>query len=129
MNFQELLGEVQKLRIEEKRSASDDYLEVVIARTALASLHQSLTAYFGKPLKAEGHHACGEATRWAKAYGGVREDQTLYCLREEAYESLALLWPWGGGERVTVKILRKPRKLQAAGGLGSFLGKLFGGQK
>ncbi len=129
MTFQELLGAIQDLRIEEKRSSTDDYLEVVVARPALASLHQILTAYFGKPLKAEGHHACREATRWAKAYGGVREDQTLYCLREEAHESLALLWPWGGGERVTVKVIRKPRQLQETGGLGSFFGKLFGGQK
>jgi len=124
MTFQELLEEIQQLKIEEKRSSSEDYLEVVVAKPAFDALLRILKTYFGEPLKPQGKHPSGEANRQAKAHGGVRGDQTLYFLKDGLQESLALLWPWGGGERVTVKIARKARPLQE-NGWGCLLGKLF----
>jgi len=104
MTFQEFLVQIQTIRIEESRAQTDEYFEAVIAKTGLDALHLLLTAYFGPPLKPEGCAPSWEASRRAKPYGGIRKDQTMYFRKDGEHSECALLWPWGSGTRITVKL-------------------------
>lgn len=125
MTFSELLAEIQKLRREEQRSLTEDYLEIVVSKDGLDPLNKVLAGYFGSPLKPEGSAPSGEANRHAKPYGGIRKDQTLYFRQAEGYSEYAFLWPWGSGTRITIKILRSRSPSPSMSPLG-FLAKLFG---
>ena len=124
MIFTELLAEVQKLERQEKRAHSDDYFEIVIVRDSLDPLHKILTAYFGAPLKPEGDTPSGEANRRAKAHGGIRKDQAMYFRQDGDLAECVLLWPWGSGSRITVKIIRSRGTSDAPGFL-SVLANFF----
>lgn len=106
MTFEELLRQMRGLRLEENRAAEADYCEVVIAKPQLEGLAAVLKEYFGAPLKPEGAQPTAEASLASAAYGGIRRDQTLYHRSGTSGQEVALLWPWGSGERVTVKIIR-----------------------
>lgn len=124
MTFQELLSEVQKLRFEEHRIQSEDYLEGVISKDSLDSLHMVLTAYFGSPLKPEGQSPSGQIQHQAAPFGGIRKDQTMYARQDGAHFEYALLWPWGSGIRITVKVVRSKGSTQSFG-LKVFFENLF----
>jgi len=125
MIFSELLAEIQKLKREEQRAQTEEYLEVVISKDSLESLNKVLSGYFGPPLKPEGHAPSGKANRHAKPYGGIRDDQTMYFRQGEGYSEYAFLWPWGNGIRVTAKIIRTEGPSPKDGGKGFFV-RLFG---
>jgi hypothetical protein len=127
MTFSEFLEEVKKVKREEQRAEEAEYLEIVISREVLASLHAVLSSYFGPPLKPEGDSPSGEANRHAKPYGGIRKDQTMYFRRDGAVSECALLWPWGSGGRITVKIIQsRNADSPPESGLSSFFGRLTG---
>jgi len=125
MTFQELLAQVETIRIEESRAHTEEYFEAVISTETLGSLHQVLTAYFGSPLKPEGQSPSGEANRRAKPYGGIRKDQTMYFRHDGESAECALLWPWGSGTRITVKISQSKDSGSGSGPL-ELLANLFG---
>ena len=124
MNFQELFASILLLKLAEKRTQTVDYLEVVVERDNLESLCKVLDAYFGIPLKPEGQLPSGKANQLAKPYGGIRQDQTMYCRQDSQHDEYALLWPWGNGIRVTAKIIQTAPSPQGYCFL-SFLGRLF----
>jgi hypothetical protein len=124
MTFQEFLSQIQTLRIEESRAQTDDYFEAVIAKANLDPLHKILTDYFGPPLKPEGQSPSWKANKQAKPYGGIRKDQTMYFHQGEEHSECVLLWPWGSGARITVKVSQSKRSGLGSGWLGS-LKKLF----
>lgn len=124
MTFQDCLTELQNIKFEESRAHTEDYFEAVISKAALDSLDRILTSYLGPPLKPEGQMPSGEANRHAKPYGGIRKDQTMYYRQDGDHSECALLWPWGGGARITVKIIRSKDPGSKAG-LSGFLAALF----
>ena len=124
MTFQDFLAQIETLRIEESRAKTEDYFEAVISTATLDPLHKILTAYFGVPLKPEGRSPSWEASRCAKPYGGIRKDQTMYFRRDGDVCECTLLWPWGSGTRITIKIIQS-KSSAAATGLMGFLANLF----
>ncbi|HOG23244.1 MAG: hypothetical protein BWY44_00509 [Candidatus Omnitrophica bacterium ADurb.Bin292] len=106
MNFQELVGEVQKIKFREIRSRTETYFEAVIPKQDLGSLETILQEHFGKPLKPAGVFAEGEAKRYSKPYGGVRHEQTMYLRKLERSFEYAFLWPWGCGTLLTIKVIQ-----------------------
>jgi hypothetical protein len=115
MTFRDFLAELQTLKIEELRAQSEEYFEAVISRTHLDPLHKILTAYFGPPLKPEGQSPSGEANQRAKPHGGIRKDQTMYFRQDGDHAECALLWPWGNGICITVKIIQSQSSVPAGG--------------
>ena len=107
MTFDECVAEIKKIPCEEKRAEKEDYTEVVVARAALVPLTLILESYFGPPLKPEGKPSSKDADRYTEPYGGILSNQTLYFRRNEKGHDAALLWPWGNGASVTVKIIRE----------------------
>lgn len=107
MTFEELLEKVKTVHCQEARAHEKDYCEVVIAKSNLDSMLSVLNGYFGLPLKPAGKKPSQDAQAYAKSHGGVYDDQTLFHRKEGACSELALLWPWGSGAAVTVKIARE----------------------
>ena len=107
MTFEELRTSIRKIAAKEISAAVDYYLEVAVAASDKAVLEEQLQNYFGPPLKPAGLAATEECDRYAGRYGGVRSHQTLYVRKEGPGTALCLLWPWGGGGTVTVKLIRR----------------------
>lgn len=107
MSFEEMITELKKVKCQEQRGEYPDYLEIVVGTTDLSGLVGPLETYFGAPLKPEGKLPNLTAMMRAKPYGGVRQNQTMYYRKEDAFTAVALFWPWGSGEMVTVKVLRE----------------------
>lgn len=112
MTFREALEKIKKLKCEEKRTQTEEYLEVVVPKETLPELHKVLTDYFGAPFKPEGQYASAEADRYSKPYGGIQKNQMLYFRKGDQGNELALLWPWGNGTLITVKVIQETAKLQ-----------------
>ena len=124
MNFREFLDEVQKIKSDEVRSRTESSLELVVSKKNLEVIIPVLEAYFGHALKPEGDRPSEESDRYSKPYGGVRQGQTLYFQKDEKGFAIAMLWPWGNGLSVTVKIIRG--RIEEIPGKKSFLSGLFG---
>jgi hypothetical protein len=106
MTFEDLLGQVDKVARQEIRAKEKDYMEIVVTKANLAAVNTTLTGYFGPPLKPEGAETTSQAAQYAKPHGGVMKNQTLYFAQKEKIIEAALLWPWGSGASITVKVFR-----------------------
>ena len=106
MDFNEFLEKVKTIQCQEKRTQTPDYVEVVVAKPHWPLMDQVLRAYFGEPLKPEGQNPSRDAEKCAQPYGRVRKNQTLYFQKNETGSHAALLWPWGSGTAVTLKIIK-----------------------
>ncbi len=107
MTFEELINQVKAVPTEELRSHDANSLEAVFSKTNLAQVISCLNAYFGKPLKPEGEAPSMEASGYAAPYGGVRRNQTMYFQTTKDQREVALLWPWGSGQEITVRMIRE----------------------
>ena len=106
MDFSSFLETVKEIQCQEKRTLTADYVEVVVTKANWESMAKVLETFFGLPLKPEGQKPSRDAENCAKAYGGVRQNQTLYFQKNETGSYAALLWPWGNGTSVTLKIIK-----------------------
>ena len=106
MTFTDLIGQVRQSPLEQLRVCTGDYLEAVVATDQMEQLNPILSSYFGHPFKPEGQPPFPEALSSTEAYGGVHDSQTLYMNTNSALKEIALLWPWGSGSAVTLKIAR-----------------------
>lgn len=99
----------RKIRHEETRRESEDYLEMVMFRESWNDLLGLFGGYFGLPLKAPGEEPGDEASRISNPYGGIAKDQVLYHAFHEEADQVAMIWPWSDGKRITVKIVQECR--------------------
>ena len=104
MTWDEMACAVKKAKLIEMRGQKDRYLEVVVAVADLAPVTDLFKAYFGVPFKSMGERSFPEADAYAGPFGGVQTGQMLYIRKIESFVQGALLWPWGDGASVTVKI-------------------------
>jgi hypothetical protein len=106
MTYTKLLEKVKKLKIEETRTDSFEMLEFVIHRDYLSQLNGILESYFDQPLKPPNEKPSRLVDKYASSYGGIRQGQTFYFRECDTVLNFALLWPWGDGILVTVKIIQ-----------------------
>lgn len=111
MTFEEMLESVKEIQCQETRAQEKDYCEVVVAETNLEPMVAVLNGYFGIPFKPASQQPSEDAQRYAEPYGGVSGNQTLFHRQTGDFSELALLWPWGSGASVTVKIARGNKSL------------------
>ncbi|MBF0485381.1 MAG: hypothetical protein HQL16_02590 [Candidatus Omnitrophica bacterium] len=107
MTFEELLSEVNKIKCEEKRGETPDYLEVVVGKAEWGKLTDILSSYWGQAFKPEGASPSREADLYSKDFGGIQKNQTMYFRKNGNGCELALVWPWGSGNSLTAKLIRK----------------------
>lgn len=104
MTFQELIAEVKRMRFEETRGEGEGYIEFVVDAASVAPLQKLFDAYFGPAFKPAGKTPSKEAVKYASQHGGIYSNQVMYYVEQDNVSYCALLWPWGNGQSVTVKL-------------------------
>lgn len=106
MTINEIFEKISVLQIKKKRSHEEGYLEVVFYRKDLDVWERELKEIMGpavKPFRTKPSEAHGKL---AKPYGGIRSNQALYQKSFHAYDVIAMIWPWGDRQHMTLKIGR-----------------------
>jgi hypothetical protein len=109
MTFPELLEQLRKLPLKEKRFDQPHYLELVILASNLKAAEAVLKQYFGEPLKKSTGEK-PEAFQFMESFGGIRSDQNLYFEEGPSYARYVAIWPWSDRNSVTLKIEEVPLK-------------------
>ena len=110
MTYQELLGELKRLNIDEIRTDTTTFFEFTINTGLSDQLQNTLESYFGIAFKPAGSRPNKDAQKVTESMGGIRENQTLYLLEEDQNLNCAMIWPWSDGQTATVKLAQYERK-------------------
>lgn len=108
MDHAALLTDIKAVKFNEIRSNTPEYFEGVIHRDTLGQLTGCLEKYFGSALKPADQAPSSEAKKAAEPYGGIWKGQTLYYCRSGQTADCAMLWPWGDGILITLKLILGP---------------------
>ena len=92
------------MELETTRMDSEDYFEAVIGKERLEGMVRVLESIFGIPAWPSGKKLLKDTEKLVKNVGGLRAGQTLYLLHGEECSAFVMLWPWQGGERITIKM-------------------------
>lgn len=111
MEFTELKKEIKGVILETLRSDSDTYLEAVIVKDEIPKLISKLEKFFDAPAWPSNAPLPAEITEAIKGCGGVMAGQTLYFWNREKDIVFVMLWPWGDGIHITIKISWQSKKL------------------
>ena len=108
MSFEELVQRLLAIPYDEERKNHPGSFEYVLSTRHLNHLYPILEEYFGKPFKPAGKPPTREAEEYARSYGGIQKNQTLYFFKRDGMENRGMIWPWNDGTRVTVKVIQGP---------------------
>jgi hypothetical protein len=103
MEFSELRKEMDVFSFDEKRSDEADYFEVVVSKPELEKITPVLEKFLGPAITSTQNLAPQQKTM-VDEMGGIMPGQSLYLRSENNQTFFAMLWPWGSGKQVTVKI-------------------------
>jgi hypothetical protein len=101
-----LLGDLSPFTVEEKRRFGEDYVEIVGRQDQWGQWEAKLSSLLGAALKPAGQKPTSEHDRVAGPWGGIQKNQTLFHQKSGPDQVVALVWPWGDGERFTLKMAR-----------------------
>jgi len=110
MNYNEFLEQIKVLEIKELREEQPEHMEFVIGTNHLNRLSSILESYYGAAYASSEEQPSKQAQKYADPYGGIRKSQTLYCLQSGEVFHCALLWPWGDGKSITIKMFQGENK-------------------
>jgi hypothetical protein len=110
MDYNDFMEQIKKIEYKELREDQPEYMEFVIATNNLKNLSPIFESYFGAPCASPEERPSKQAKKYADPYGGIRKGQTLYYLNKGKIFYCALLWPWGDGESITIKIIQDENK-------------------
>jgi hypothetical protein len=115
MKIENLVGEELSSSINEIRTSSENYEELVFFSKDISSWNSILTDKLGPPLISEEKiniESSSEeilslkkdaALKLAKSYGGISKGQTLYYGTYNSTVILIMFWPWQDKAHVTLK--------------------------
>ena len=111
MTFEELLKQIKKLPIAELRFDFPSSIEAVVRSNVTEQLQQLLNSFFGQPIKPADKAVPRELAERLEEFGGLRANQTAYCVERDGFFYYAMLWPWSDRTFITVKIEQcQPKK-------------------
>jgi hypothetical protein len=106
MRLTEVFEKLQGLEVYEKRTVTDDLVDVVFENQQAAAWHEKMASILGPALKPPGAASNSQANQLAKNFGGIRPEQTMYYKPFGEYAVLAMFWPWGNGKSTSCKMFR-----------------------
>ena len=104
MNLKEVFAQLGSLPIEEERSVSEDYLEVVFLNKESGNWNKALSGIFGPAVKPAGQAPSSEDDALTSDFGGVFDNQTLFRKDMDGRCMIAMFWPWQDKEHTTLKM-------------------------
>ena len=87
-------------------SIGSEYLEGVLHRKDLETLHSLLKKYLGPAVKEPGREAYlpREVQKIVDAFGGLRSEQSFFYRQEGNILTYASIWPWTSNpDKITLK--------------------------
>ena len=106
MDFELVRDKVKKIKISELRSDEKDNYEAVISKNELGKVNELLTDYFGPALFPSAKELSKQVLGKIDAFGGIQPGQTLFYASQGNTVIFAMLWPWGDGQRITLKLIK-----------------------
>jgi hypothetical protein len=103
MTLKEFYEQLQGLEQFELRSATETLVDVVFEAKDASAWQERLEALLGPALKPAGQGPNGQVKKIAKALGGIRNEQTLFCKTFGDLSLAAVFWPWQNGRCTTCK--------------------------
>ena len=104
MTINEILEKLSVLDVKKKRSQEENYLELVFFKKDINAWERELKEIMGQAKKPFRVKPSAEHGKLAKPYGGIRANQALYQKSFHAYDVIAMIWPWGNGQNMTLKL-------------------------
>ena len=104
MKLREIIDCCGGLNVTEKRSISDDFVELVFQNEEIEEWQRILTAFLGEPQKPEGQQPSEKDLELTKNTGGIRLDQTLFEKEFENGSIIAKFWPWKDKIHITLRM-------------------------
>ncbi len=89
------------------RADTKDYFEAVVLKEKLAVLIERIEAVFGSQKLPLGTEFPAQIQTAIENLGGIRGNQSLYVFNCENSFNIIMLWPWGDGKRVTLKMSKQ----------------------
>ena len=90
------------LKIIDTRSLTFERVEMVVELKNLQKWKEIFAADFNGIRKDENIAPTSENLQITKAYGGLTEGQVLFQKDLERFTAIAMFWPWGDGQSMTV---------------------------
>jgi hypothetical protein len=104
MTVKDILEKCNALRVQENRTASGNYAELVFFTKDMKEWIGVFDGLFGPAKKPAGKKPSGEDESVTKPYGGIFDNQVLYSKDEDGASFIAMFWPWQNGTSTTLKI-------------------------
>ncbi|MFA5059303.1 MAG: hypothetical protein WC676_01570 [Candidatus Omnitrophota bacterium] len=103
-SLKEIFQKFQSLKCDQQRAMEDDYVEVVFDVKDQQAWHKVLTDVFGPVAKPEGKAPTREDSSLTEEFGGVFDNQVLFRKDFNGTKVIAMLWPWGNRQQITLKM-------------------------
>ncbi len=103
--LKDIINKCNALKIYEKREETDAYFEIVFYTKDLNIWEETLSSFFGAPVKPTGLKPTRDDAGITKNYGGLQANQTLYKNESKTGTVIAMLWPWQDKTHITLKIV------------------------
>ncbi len=108
MDLKQIIERFSALNIHEKRRIEEEYAEIVVLTKEIDKWSQAASEFFGPAIKPSGAKPDKNALKLTQAYGGIRDNQTLFKIELEGKVALAMFWPWQDGIHTTLKMFVLP---------------------
>jgi hypothetical protein len=102
--LQDVVAKIKALEIYEERTMTETYCEVVFKTSDQDKWAAVLTEFLGQPAKPSGQKPSSEDMKITKDFSGIYANQTLYKKEVDGSTVIAMLWPWGSGDLITLKL-------------------------
>ena len=106
MELKEITDCFSELEIAEKRSISDEFVELVFQRQEVDEWQRILTAFLGPPVKPKGQAPSKQDLILTSKTGGIRIEQTLFEKEFENGSVIAKFWPWKDNIHITLRMAK-----------------------
>lgn len=110
VTLKEIIEKCGALRVITERDYSDECVELVIYKEEMAQWGKILEGILGFPVKPEGVAPRKKDRSLTEDYGGITDSQVLFYHEFEDVSVIAMFWPWGDGQSVTLKMVRLENK-------------------
>lgn len=104
MTAKDLIGKIKNLNIEETRSVSDEYAELVFFTKDIDEWVKVLSEDLDEPVKPAGKEPSEGDANLTEEHGGIFVNQTLFRKQFDDGILLAMFWPWQDSTHITLKL-------------------------
>lgn len=104
MLLREIIDCCSALNITEKRSITDDFIEMVFHNEEIEEWSRILTAFLGEPQKPKGQAPTEKDIEITSKTGGIRLEQTLFEKEFDNGTIIAKFWPWKDDMHITLRM-------------------------